>query len=225
VVRNVWRASSNAAPSRDTVLWVAEMRPRKRPELCLEVAERLRAVQFVLVGGRDESDSSLFERIRQRAGSQENVHMTGHIPFDQVAQYYARARLLLSTSRPAGEEGFPNTFLQAWGCGIPVVSTVDPDEVICRHGLGYHGRDPDELAGGIRRLLSRPAHRAAIGQRARDYVRAYHDPTVVIPKLERLLRDVTEARHEAGSTPASPVEPKDSLGLGTQTSASDARVV
>jgi len=223
LVRNIWTNGGSTAPAHGSfVLWVGEMRAIKQPWICLEVARRLPGVRFCLVGGRDEGDPSLLDRMRAAASHLPNVALVGHVPFAAIAAYFERARVLLCTSE---SEGFPNTFLQAWGRGVPVVSTVDPDEVICRHGLGYHGRDPDELAGGIRRLLSRPAHRAAIGQRARDYVRAYHDPSVVIPKLERLLGGLTEARHEAGSTVASPVEPKDSLGLGTQTSASDARIV
>ena len=46
---------------------------------------------------------------------------------------YDRAKVLVNTS---DVEGFPNSYLQAWIRGVPVVTLIDPDGVIEREGLG-----------------------------------------------------------------------------------------
>lgn len=176
------------------VLWVGEMRPIKRPWLCLDVARLLPHVRFTMVGGPDVSKPRLFTRVQAAAGRLPNVRFLGHVPFGEVGKHYDHASLLLCTS---DSEGFPNIFLQAWARGLPVASTVDPDEVICRHGLGYHGTAPGDLAAQVGRLLSRPVVRDAIRVRAQRYVSALHAPPAVVPVLERVLLGLVAGRDEA----------------------------
>ena len=56
-----------------------------------------------------------------------NLVLHGAVPRERMAAMYGGAALLLCTSR---YEGFPNTFIEAWSLGIPVVSTIDPDGLI-----------------------------------------------------------------------------------------------
>lgn len=68
---------------------------------------------------------------------------------------FRRARLFVNTS---AHEGFPNTFLQAWSQGIPVISFVDPDDLIRKNRLGLVVHDIDEMARGIRDVLQGKTH-------------------------------------------------------------------
>ena len=63
-----------------------------------------------------------------------NVKYCGQVTPDKDLQVIANAAILLSTS---DQEGFPNTFLEAWSAGTPVVSLkIDPDRIIEQMGLG-----------------------------------------------------------------------------------------
>jgi len=55
-------------------------------------------------------------------------------------------------------EGFPTTFLEAWSCGLPVVTTFDPDGIVARQGLGQVVTTADELVAQLRALPNTDAY-------------------------------------------------------------------
>ena len=68
------------------------------------------------------------DRVLDELRATPNIEYLGQVAPERAQQLMADAALLLSTS---DEEGFPNTFVQAWSSGTPVVSLkVDPDGVI-----------------------------------------------------------------------------------------------
>jgi glycosyltransferase involved in cell wall biosynthesis len=75
-----------------------------------------------------------FEGLADLAREIPNVDFKGFLPLSEVDKHFLVAKLLVNTSE---HEGFPNTFLQAWSKGVPVVSFVDPDNLITRHNLGF----------------------------------------------------------------------------------------
>src|SRR6185437_14783737 len=46
-------------------------------------------------------------------------------------------------------EGFPNTYLQAWSHGTPVVGFLDPDRLLATHGSGRAVRDVAQMCAAI----------------------------------------------------------------------------
>jgi glycosyltransferase involved in cell wall biosynthesis len=104
---------------------------------------------------------------------------------------YRNALALLCTS---AYEGFPNTFLEAWSHGIPVVSTIDPDNLIARRGLGAVAQDPQALVAAIRGLASSPARWLEMSGRARGYFRERHLPEQALPLFERVLVEAASQR-------------------------------
>ena len=98
-------------------------------------------LSFDVVGAAN-SDSAYARTLTKRAGTLTNVIMHGRVRHSEMVKYFRRGRVLCCTS---AYEGFPNTFLEAWTVGTPVVSTFDPDSVITQHNLGWTASNVDEL--------------------------------------------------------------------------------
>jgi len=86
-----------------------------------------------IAGGPSPDDPSLFEEVRRAAQALPNVRFLGPVPFHDVRRLFERARMLVGTSEI---EGVPNTYLQAWGHGTPVVAYLDPEHLISENRLG-----------------------------------------------------------------------------------------
>ncbi len=149
------------------VLWVANIRECKRPDVMLQLARRLPALNFVMIGGPMEEEPQLFSDITEQAEKEENINFLGAVPYHQVGSFFQRARLFVNTS---DIEGFPNTFLQAWVCGKPVVSFFDPDNTIRDYRLGSAVGDLDAMASAIPELLDDEETLARIEHDAKQYV-------------------------------------------------------
>ncbi|HEX5162103.1 MAG TPA: glycosyltransferase family 4 protein [Steroidobacteraceae bacterium] len=151
------------------VLWLSNLRPLKRPELVLELARQLPQVKFTLAGGPLPGlrGGTYFEDVSAAASRLPNVDMPGAVRYADSGRWIERAKIFLNTSIV---EGFPNTFLQAWSRGVPVVSFFDPDGLIRRLQLGAVPASTDDMRESIRGLLEADVYRENIGRRARDFV-------------------------------------------------------
>ncbi|MEM7281578.1 MAG: glycosyltransferase family 4 protein [Pseudomonadota bacterium] len=136
---------------RDIVLWVATIRKRKDPMRFVELAKRCPEHRFVMIGGELQTQPELYETVASQSAELDNLDFLGFRSFPEVEGYFKRARVFVNTS---SQEGFPNTFLQAWRRGVPVVSFLDPDGVINGHHLGTVVHNDTELAEAVRRWWS-----------------------------------------------------------------------
>lgn len=177
------------APGAARVAWVGRVVPLKRLEWLLDIAERLPQVRFDVVGPPDpETDYTLANFARGRALP--NVTMHGRIDRDRMPEIYRAASLLCCTSE---FEGFPNTFLEAFSHGVPVVSTVDPDGVINRHGLGGVGDTIDQVSDRIVRLIDSPSDWQASSRAARAFFQQNHAVDVVMPRFAQTFFEAAVA--------------------------------
>jgi len=83
--------------------------------------------------------------------------------------------VLVNTSET---EGFPNTFLQAWGRGAAVVTFLDPGEIIAREGLGSAVANIREMQDAVAALTSDQALWEATSARCCRYMDREYDPAV-----------------------------------------------
>jgi glycosyltransferase involved in cell wall biosynthesis len=105
----------------------------------------------------------------------------------------ADAAMLLSTS---DEEGFPNTFIQAWSVGTPVVSLkIDPDHIIERVGLGMVSGSLERAITDINALIDAPQLREEIAVRAQQYIAEAHSEAAVTAVFEQALRVRSNEKH------------------------------
>jgi glycosyltransferase involved in cell wall biosynthesis len=172
------------------VAWVAMLRQPKRPDVLIEIARQAPAIRFIVCGGptAHRSPPRYGERTMEALRTLPNVEYRGQVAPEEAMKVIAEAAVFLSTS---DEEGFPNTFTQAWSVGTPVVSLkIDPGRIIERVGLGVVSGSLDRAIVDINALMDSPARREEIAIRAQHYVAEVHSEAAVTAVFERALGGV-----------------------------------
>ncbi|MFH1755959.1 MAG: glycosyltransferase family 4 protein [Candidatus Latescibacterota bacterium] len=178
------------------ILWVGRICPWKCPERLLELARLCPEIHFDVVGPADDSEYA--KDICNRARTLPNLTLHGAMPRERMPGFYKRAACLCCTSV---REGFPNTFLEAWSHGLPVVSTFDPDQLIAERRLGMAAVDAAGLAAGIRQLIESPGEWRQISVRARRYYVENHTLDAVMPRFIGIFLDaLSDGRAQAGAS-------------------------
>jgi len=174
VIRNCYQGEAKSLPpeKRQVILWVSTIRRLKRPLLFIELAKAFPEERFVMIGGPYGREQELYEEIAKGCAALPNMEFLGFQPFAQTEQYFDRCRLFVNTSEI---EGFPNTFLQSWRRGLPVISYVDPDGIINKFGLGRTVTNAEEMKLALKRVLSSSD---VDGEGIVSYVRKNHSENV-----------------------------------------------
>ena len=182
-------AADRPAAARDIdVLWVANLRSLKRPELFVQVAQHLPGLRFHLVGGAMRDEPEVTTQLQRQAAAVPNLRLHGRVGYHDTLALVARARLFASTSLT---EGFPNTFLQAWSRGVPTVSFFDPDGLATRHGIGVRVESVAQMAAQIEMLNGDPARLAHMSAACVAFMQRHHDrESVLRPYIDAFARPV-----------------------------------
>jgi glycosyltransferase involved in cell wall biosynthesis len=186
------------APSH-RILWLARVCLQKRPDRLIALADLCPDLAFDMVGPHYQDPLSV--KAVEDAHKRSNITVHGPLSREKVRFLFADAACLLSTS---DYEGFPNTFLEAWSYGIPIISTFDPDQVIVRHGLGLVASDVAGLAAAIRSMVRDSRVYQESSGKALTYFRTHHSLEEVQPRFERILLDAADRKN---MTPARSTEP------------------
>lgn len=174
------------------ILWVGRISKEKRPELFLNLADCFPDYRFWMIGSPCPPHTEYYFEIKESAKKIKNLEFIGFVPHSKIFEYYEKSYLLINTSP---NEGFPNTFLEAWSCGIPVVSlNFDPDEIICKYELGFHSMTFDDLVKHTSQLLKNKSLRKKMGIDARNYVLKEHNVSHIVDEYEKLFSDIIKMR-------------------------------
>ena len=163
------------------------LRKHKRPDILVEIARRAPHIRFIVCGGTTTSSTpaGFGERVVDNLKALPNVDYRGRVSPDEAMNIIADAAIFLSTSE---EEGFPNTFTQAWSAGTPVISLrVDPGDLIDRIGMGTVAQSIDDALARIHVLMQSPERRDEIAHRARAFIEENHSATRVVKVFEEAL--------------------------------------
>jgi len=166
------------------VLWVNNIREFKRPELVLELAQKMPSHKFVMIGGAVPGFEQLYEDIKNNAREIQNLEFVGPVSYHKVNNYFLETKLFLNTS---DSEGFPNSFLQAWVRSVPVVSFFDPDNIIRVKGIGRTPQDLGEMKSDVDALLSDDLGRTTMGDVANRFVVDKYSSEAVVQTYESAL--------------------------------------
>jgi len=115
-----------------------------------------------------------------------NVTLYGKLSHSEVLKNMMNSKALISTSQM---EGFPNIFIEAWACGIPVLSLyVDPGDVISNEGLGkFADGNSEELIQSIKEFNNSPN----FSNKARGYVELTHSLSKMkIEEIDVLFKEL-----------------------------------
>ena len=136
--------------------------------------------------GRVTGTVRAFHRARITAEAQgiPNLKALGPVPYSDVNKYFARAKLFLNTSE---SEGFPNSFLQAWIRGVPIVSFFDPDDIISRQGLGVRVDSSGQMAVKLEELIGDKDRLQILAEHVRRFALDAYSADAVVTHYESLL--------------------------------------
>lgn len=152
-----------------TIVWVANLKPWKRPELFIRLARDLKElsnIEFIMIG-KPLGDSEWCNEIKKQADQRGNMRFLGGQSQDVVNETLSKAHIFVNTSE---QEGFANTFIQSWLRKVPVVSlSVNPDGVFDQHEIGFYAKTYGNLKECVARLIKDESLRESMGERARKY--------------------------------------------------------
>lgn len=174
------------------VLWVANAKPLKRPELFLHLATQMQGdrAQFVMVVGK--TSPTYLTELRKKADLLDNLTLHEELPLDEVERLFERASVFVNTSE---YESIPNTYIQAWLRRTPVVTLeCDPDGIIEQNQLGFHSRTMENLLSQTRLLTENISLRTAIGNKARAYANENHSLHRSTLMLESIFHTISLMR-------------------------------
>ncbi len=128
------------------------------------------------------------ERRAGELGLAERIHFVGNR--DDAERWFQAMDLFVLPSY--GDEGVPQSIMQAMACGLPVVSTpvgaiaeaVDAD----RSGLLVAPRDAQALAAALRRLIAAPELRAQFAAAGWDKAQRQFGLARMVDRMEAIFR-------------------------------------
>ena len=168
------------------VLWVNNFRPFKRPEKLPEIARLLPDIKFTMIGGPCHGHEDLFDQVSAAASQLDNLEFCGFVPYHKVNEMYRRSRIFLNTS---DSEGFPNSFLQSWVRGTPVISFFDPDNTISRESIGTSPDDLNSMINDIKMLLEKTEKLAELSSASELFAVKHYSPESIVNQYMQLFTD------------------------------------
>lgn len=189
--RQVARAALDIPPDAAVMTTVGRLTAIKQHELFIEtsrlVATRQPSAQFLIVG--DGERRAELEALSTRGGLSGRARFLGWRR--DLATIYAATDVFVLTSR---NEGTPVALIEAMASGVPGVSTNvgGVADVIAASDLGVLVAPdrPAALASAIDDLLSNPARRSAMGERARQHVLSRFTADRLVADVASLYRSL-----------------------------------
>ena len=165
-------------------IWVGKFSGTKGELDFLRLAQKMPSIKFIAVGHvtSEFKKTAIYSEILKQA----NIECVGRLKHRVLLELLKEVDLLVHT---APSEGFSNVFLEAWSCGVPVVSLhVDPSALLKEKGLGsFASGNVEKMSGQIEELINSPSMRKSIGCRAIQYIQKNHAPSIIIKKIDNLF--------------------------------------
>jgi glycosyltransferase involved in cell wall biosynthesis len=152
------------------IVWIANFKQWKQPELFVELAERFQndyETKFIMIGRA--AFGVWQDRIFEKLNRMSNIDYKGELSIDEVNRVLNESHIFVNTSK---QEGFPNTYIQAWMRKVPVVAlNCDPDDLIKKKGIGFHSKTFSQMVLDVKRLVKNQPLREKMGEKSSEIAR------------------------------------------------------
>jgi glycosyltransferase involved in cell wall biosynthesis len=172
-----------------TVVFLARLDPYKRPWLFVELARHFPDVEFIFLGKPHFKGEGAWEP----NNLPNNVQLMGHVDGKEKIRILSSAWVLINTSI---HEGLAVSFQEALKCETPLLSCLDPENVVSRFGI-YVGRyDGTGMEGipkfieGLTHLLENKELRTRLGKEGREWVTENHNKSRFVEVFYNLCSKV-----------------------------------
>lgn len=176
---------------RPYVVWVANIKAVKRPEVCVKLARMLRerGVDVLMIG---KITDDRYRWVQDPSRLPSNLFYLGAKTVEQVNGILANSLALVHTCVP---EGFCNNFIQAWLQGKPTISfDFDPGGLIAKQGFGFvSNRDETRFHRDVLGIIQDPVGAERMGSKAQRWAYEHCRPEKSVDKLIGFLQEVIEA--------------------------------
>ena len=173
-----------------TVIFLARLDPYKRPWLFVELARHFPEVDFLAMGKGHFNGKGAW----QPEDLPSNLKLLGHVSGEEKSRIISSAWVLVNTSI---HEGLAISFLEALKCETPILSCLNPEDVVSRFGI-YIGRYDGsgieavpKLVEGLSQLLSNDKLRTSLGKAGREWVMKTHNETQFIDAFVKLCGELS----------------------------------
>ena len=187
------RAELDTPSNATLIVQAARMEYLKGQGFLLEALGQLRGLPgwvCWLAGGAQRARERRYMVTLERAASK--LGIAGRVRFlgerSDVSRILRAADICCHPNM--GPEGFPLAFVEAFGAGIPVISTaIGPATEIIDESCGVLVKpgDVQALAGALRRLIEEPGERTRLGAAGPERARELCDPSMQTLKLGQAL--------------------------------------
>jgi phosphatidyl-myo-inositol dimannoside synthase len=184
---------------RPVIVCVSRLMPRKGQDVLIRalptIQRQVPDATLLLVGGGPSR--SRLSTLAEQTGVSRSVVTTGSVPWLSLPSYYGAGDVFAMPCRTRlgglDVEGLGIVFLEAAGCGLPVVagdSGGAVDAVIDGvTGVVVDGRSTELVADSVTRLLLDPARATEMGSEGRRWVQEQWSWDTAASRLRRLLSD------------------------------------
>jgi glycosyltransferase involved in cell wall biosynthesis len=187
---------------RFVVLCVCRFYPRKRVNVLLRAAERLRAkipgLEIRMVG--DGPEAGRLRALYREKKLQRTVTWLGNVSQTVLAEEYNRCHIFCL---PSVQEAFGIVFLEAMASGKAIVAAraAAVPEVV-KHGILAEADSDEDLAAAIERLYADSGLRAQLAAGGCEFVQQFDGPLVAREFLRQVvLRPDPSGRSESAESP------------------------
>ena len=186
IERKTFHSIERHEPERCLVVCCGSVKPRKNPQIFLQLAERYKNADFVWYGEGVMRQPLIAEAKRKQL---ENLRFPGLIQPGPLAEQFRSASLFVI---PSYAEGVPKVTNEAAACGLPIVLNGFYEATTVVHNYnGLVSWSDEDLIEHVGTLIHDPDTRAIMGRRGAEMAKQW-DWDVVAPKWEDLIiRTVT----------------------------------
>ncbi|MFX1363464.1 MAG: glycosyltransferase family 4 protein [Promethearchaeota archaeon] len=191
VIKSGYSISNLDIKEKNNILWVGRAAKWKRPELFLKLAEKLPNEQFIIICNKS-TDMAYWNKIFLESKVMENIEFIKYIPFNNIEDFFRKAKIFISTSL---KEGFPNTFIQALKNRTPIISlNVDPDKFLTKNKIGFFCNDNFiEMVKNLKLLIENHELYENYSLNALLYVQKHHDISIIGNKWIKLILGINKS--------------------------------